>query len=111
MGKAVRRRCEITISRLQREAQVSTAIVLAVSRRSHQFVQFLSAGSAGTFRSSRGLRWNMRGCRRGLTFSLLLVAMSAFGQQDQTPAPSAASPTSVSADKAVRAPASQTDGP
>jgi hypothetical protein len=52
----------------------------------------------------------MRGCRRGLTFSLLLVAMSAFGQQDQTPAPSAASPTSASADKAVRAPASPTDG-
>jgi hypothetical protein len=52
----------------------------------------------------------MRGCRRALTFSLFLVAMSAFGQQDQTPAPAAASPTSVSADKAVRAPASQTDG-
>jgi hypothetical protein len=51
----------------------------------------------------------MRGCRRGLTFSLLLVAMSAFGQQDQTPAPSAASPTSTSADQAVRAPASGTD--
>jgi hypothetical protein len=85
-------------------------MVWAVSRGSHQFVQFLSAGSAGTFRSSSGLRWNMRGCRRGLTFSLLLVAMSAFGQQDQTPAPSAASPTSASADKAVRAPASRTDG-
>src|SRR6266852_3778605 len=52
----------------------------------------------------------MRGCRRGLTFSLLLLAMSAFGQQDQAPAPSAASPTSASADKAARAPASLTDG-
>jgi hypothetical protein len=51
----------------------------------------------------------MRGCRRALTFSVFLVAMSAFGQQDQTPAPAAASPTSVSADKAVRALASQTD--
>jgi len=36
--------------------------------------------------------------------------MSAFGQQDQTPAPSAASPTSASADKAGGAPASRTDG-
>ena len=36
--------------------------------------------------------------------------MSAFGRQDQTPAPSAASPTSASADKAGGAPASQTDG-
>jgi hypothetical protein len=38
------------------------------------------------------------------------VATSAFGQQDQTPAPSAASPTPASADKAVRAPAARTDG-
>ncbi len=38
--------------------------------------------------------------------------MSAFGQQDQTPAAPATSPTSASADKAVRAPApgSRTDG-
>ena len=36
--------------------------------------------------------------------------MSAFGQQDQTPAPSAACPTSACADKAVGAPASRTDG-
>ena len=36
--------------------------------------------------------------------------MSAFGQQDQTPAPAATSPTSASADKAVRTPASRTDG-
>jgi hypothetical protein len=41
---------------------------------------------------------------------LLLVAMSAFGQQDPMPAASATSPTSVSAEKAGRAPASRTDG-
>src|SRR5258708_2568035 len=52
----------------------------------------------------------MRGCRHALTFSLLLVAMSAFGRQDQMPAASATSPTSVSADKAARAPRSRTDG-
>jgi hypothetical protein len=52
----------------------------------------------------------MRGCHRGLTFSLLLVAMSAFGQQDQTPAPSATSPASVSADSAVKNPAPRADG-
>src|SRR5260370_40019373 len=52
----------------------------------------------------------MRGCRHALTFSLLLVATSAFGQQDPMPAASATSPTSVSAEKAGRAPRSRTDG-
>ena len=52
----------------------------------------------------------MRVCRSGLTFSLLFVALSAFGQQDQPPA-STASQGSASSDKVHTAPAPVADAP
>jgi hypothetical protein len=48
----------------------------------------------------------MRMSHRALTFSLFLIALSAFSQEDQTPAPAAASPASASADKVVVPPSS-----